>query len=275
MVELSRQEYSSHIVRAMLTGLCGGGIPDSLLRSRSSRSYREFAGTAGPAVSPTYDVPPAFTPRLRSLADIFIESPSLASDVTHPSASPVVQTLLLALHRSDPDKAQTLSMRILANAQRHTAAIDTEWVLANLVTHHVGSHVLERVLQVAGPGTLSALYLGVFRGQLGALSRDPVANYTVQHLLPALTDPVQQKMAVEELLDEVEAILAANSPGVVVKMTQVAAKAPTLHKQLIAALLKAFHITEPGHRMLGMPGNSTKRRLSCHNEAGGIAPRGA
>lgn len=114
-----------------------------------------------------------------------------------------------------------------------------------------------------------------FRNQLVELAKDPVANFVVQRLLvyvglvrvqplpmPAdlcdvvcfgrhLGDAVQQRMAVGELMEHTESILASGCTGVVARMAQTCTPHEGLQKEFVQQLLKAFHVTEPQMRKTG------------------------
>lgn len=59
-------------------------------------------------------------------------------------------------------------------------------------------------------------------------------------------------MAVEELADYTESILAAGSIGVVVRMVQAVQDHDTLQKPMVQNILKAFHVSDTQHRKMGM-----------------------
>lgn len=64
-------------------------MPETVLRSRSSRSFKQFVkGDTGAAsgATVTFDVPASFTDTLNMIGDTFIISGNLLEDITHPIA---------------------------------------------------------------------------------------------------------------------------------------------------------------------------------------------
>lgn len=70
-------------------------MPETVLRSRSSRSFKQFVkggqappGDTGAAVGDTltFDVPASFADTLNMIGDTFIISGNLLDDITHPIA---------------------------------------------------------------------------------------------------------------------------------------------------------------------------------------------
>ena len=66
-----------------------------------------------------------------------------------------------------------------------------------------------------------------------------------------LGDPVQQRMAVGELMEHTESILASGCTGVVARMAEACTPHEGLQKEFVQQLLKAFHATEPQMRKTG------------------------
>ena len=138
-------------------------------RSKASRKYRKktadaaaaaagdgAAAAPGPAwtdkrapVVKRDNLPPCFAPILSSVAKSVLENPTLSPLLVHHTASPVVATLLDALHAATPDSCAELCRKIARPADDGSAIESSDF--GRLMTHRVGSHLAEKVVGVAPP----------------------------------------------------------------------------------------------------------------------------
>lgn len=110
----------------------------------------------------------------------------------HPTAAAVVQTLLDALHVRGASACAELCEAI---AKPHEGSADASapptrnaW-FGGLMNHKIGSHVVEKVLQVCSQQMHHTIYTVHFRGKLNDLALDSFANFIVARLIETAHTP--------------------------------------------------------------------------------------
>ncbi|KJE92160.1 hypothetical protein CAOG_03179 [Capsaspora owczarzaki ATCC 30864] len=191
--------------------------------------------------------------RLSALADAIVTKLPAQTGfdvvVTDPVASPVLQSLLMALHHKLPMQSDDIARQVLhlATPTSSTPRDDAEsFVRANLLEHRIGSHVLERMFKVASADLFLDIFNLVFRGHLLELSLHRSGNFVVQAMLNHLHHEAQLKMVLDELRDHIEELLAENRMGVVVCLTQACERRGTITTQrpFVRALFATFHASK-------------------------------
>eukprot|EP00037_Helgoeca_nana_P024873 m.266927 g.266927 ORF g.266927 m.266927 type:complete len:793 (-) comp26773_c0_seq1:155-2533(-) len=248
-------EYGSHVLRATLTALAGLPITSSS-RSKASKKYRKKTLEAAPVAGPDgeggatpkpkpsaavrTDLPPCFQPVLAAIAKGVLQHPNLAPLLIHHTANPVVQTLLDALAATSPDLCAELVMAI-AKPATDGAAISTS-DFGRLMTHRVGSHLAEKVVEVASPILFNQIYVSHFRGRLKELATHQFAHFVVARLALSAHTSEEAGMIAAEVITSLEVILASGHPSVVVAAAEACGRHKTHQGQMVKGVFEAFHI---------------------------------
>ena len=80
----------------------------------------------------------------------------------------------------------------------HGAQIPTS-DFSRLMTHRVGSHLAEKVVEVASPALFHRIYVSHFRGRLKELATNQFAHFVVARLATAVPTPEEAGMIADEV----------------------------------------------------------------------------
>lgn len=209
----------------------------------------------------TVAVPDSFPPVLEKLTSMIIEM-ELQKLALHPVSNPLLQTLLLVLHRKDQSLCMKLCKAVMSQIDMYNSKKgrikgprepkegDHEQVSKEqersyrvpvLLSNEISSHLVEKILHVVTPELWREIYDSYFNTHLVQLSCHPIANFIVQHLMASTTDKAQAKQILAELLPYLEDLLANEHMGIVVRMAEVAVQFVIKQKTMLKALLQAFH----------------------------------
>ncbi|PFX35048.1 nucleolar protein 9-like [Stylophora pistillata] len=278
--ELVSHTYGSHVLRTAFEVLGGVKVADSVVRSRASRQSREKSnqseekrrsikqtqvgnafGTDPIKHMETVAVPDSFPPILRQLTNMIIEM-ELQKLALHPVSNPLLQTLLLVLHRKDQSLCMKLCKAVMSQIDMYNSKKgrikgpreskegdheqaskeqERSYRVPVLLSNEISSHLVEKILHVVTPELWREIYDSYFNTHLVQLSCHPIANFIVQHLMASTTDKAQAKQILAELLPYLEDLLANEHMGIVVRMAEVAVQFLIKQKTMLKALLQAFH----------------------------------
>jgi len=143
------------------------------------------------------------------------------------NASPTLSLLLKAVRAAAPEEGAALARRLVnfsppgerAGAGEGAPA-RPHWVY-RLLSHAVGSHLVEATVTHGDEALRAALAAAVFSGRLLRLSLHPYANFSVQRLLAV--GGGGGEAAVAELTPHVSALVGAGREGVVLQLASAAA----------------------------------------------------
>ncbi|KAK7945147.1 hypothetical protein WMY93_000875 [Mugilogobius chulae] len=110
------------------------------------------------------------------------------------------------------------------------------------------SRLIEKVIQLSHKALLRDIFKNHLKGHLVDLALHPIANFVIQRLTAATAKYKMFVRLFDELLEGVEAILAAGHMGVIVQMAESCAENGERQDELMRCLLSAFHCDEPGSR---------------------------
>ncbi|XP_011618376.2 nucleolar protein 9 isoform X1 [Takifugu rubripes] len=231
--------HGSHVVRTLLHVLAGCIGPP---RTDARAGVKERN-----SVSPLtdFDVPTSFWYELKSLTEALMDNVTLS--VIDAAASAVFQTMLTVCHRKRPKLCKQLLKRIMEYLSSRSAAPGVSPLLVFL-KDQASSRLIDTVIQLAHKSLLCGLYKKHLKGQLVDLALHPIANFPVQRLTAASAKYKLFQKLFDELLQGLEAILAAGHMGVIVQLAEGCAESEERQEELIQCLLHAFHCAEPGSR---------------------------
>eukprot|EP00045_Choanoeca_perplexa_P012527 m.137145 g.137145 ORF g.137145 m.137145 type:complete len:665 (-) comp16042_c0_seq7:970-2964(-) len=228
--------YSSHVFRSAILCLAGMPLPSNM-RARSSRGYREFfqQDKDKVLVVPCAQLPQAFLDTLTLAANAIKEdSNQLADWLYHHTASPCLQTVLQALQQTQAAKScDALCLAILGSFSEGNP-------LTTAIATAVASHTIEVCLQVGSVAVVQQIFDAGFRGQCLEQATHGIANFVFQKLLKRANTSIVETVC-DELLDNVEDVLAEGTGSVLVALIAAAGRCQTRQGLVIKALAAAFH----------------------------------
>ncbi|XP_035490969.1 nucleolar protein 9 [Scophthalmus maximus] len=231
--------HGSHVVRTLLHMLAGCLGPP---RSESRPGAKERS--AAPQLT-DFEIPTSFWYELKSLTETLMGNINLS--VTDAVASAVFQTMLTVCHRKRPKLCKQLLKRIMEYLTSRSAAPGVSPLLVFL-KDQASSHLIETIIQLSHKPLLRDLYKNHLKGQLVDLALHPIANFPIQRLTSASAKYKLFMGLFDELVQGVEAILAAGHMGVIIHLAESCAESEEKQDELLQCLLRAFHCAEPGSR---------------------------
>ncbi|XP_061111725.1 nucleolar protein 9 [Conger conger] len=234
--EFITHTHGSHVVRT-LTHLLGGCL-------EPERSRTQPGGKAQKITPPLtdFEAPASFGPALRRLALCLLEHTHTC--VRNAVSSAVLQALLTVCHRKRPILCKKLTKGIVGYLASLSSAPGVSPLLVFL-KDQACSRLIEKIIQVSHKGLLRDLYKSHLRGQLVNLAVHPIANFPVQRLTAACSSYKMFLLVFKELMEGLEAILAAGHMGVIVQLADSCVQWEEKQGQLLQCLLEAFHCADP------------------------------
>ncbi|KAF3698948.1 Nucleolar protein 9 [Channa argus] len=239
IAEFIKHVHGSHVVRTLLHVLAGCLGPPRT-ESRPGGKERIVASQLT-----DFEIPTSFWYELKSLTEALMENINLS--VTDAVASAVFQTMLTVCHRKRPKLCKQLLRRIMEFLTSRSAAPGVSPLLVFL-KDQASSHLIEIIIQLSHKSILRDLYRNHLKGQLVDLALHPIANFPIQRLTAASAKHKLFPRLYDELVQGVEAILAAGHMGVIVQLAESCAESEEKQQELMQCLLSAFHCAEPGSR---------------------------
>ncbi|XP_033505639.2 nucleolar protein 9 [Epinephelus lanceolatus] len=237
--EFIKHVHGSHVVRTLLHVLAGCLGPPRT-ETRPGAKERNVA----PQLT-DFEIPTSFWYELKSLTETLMDNVNLS--VTDAVASAVFQTMLTVCHRKRPKLCKQLLKRIMEYLTSRNAAPGVSPLLVFL-KDQASSHLIETIIQLSHKALLRDLYKNHLKGQLVDLALHSIANFPIQRLTAASAKYKLFLRLFDELIQGVEAILAAGHMGVIVQLAESCAESEEKQDELMQCLLHAFHCAEPGSR---------------------------
>ncbi|XP_031586576.1 nucleolar protein 9 [Oreochromis aureus] len=237
--EFIRHVHGSHVVRTLLHVL-GGCLGPPRTETRPGGKERSI-----PPQLTDFEIPTSFWYELKDLTETLMENINLS--VTDAVASAVFQTMLTVCHRKRPKLCKQLLRRIMEYLTSRSAAPGVSPLLVFL-KDQASSHLIETIIQLSHKPLLRGLYKNHLKGQLVDLALHPIANFPIQRLTAASAKYKLFLRIFDELVQGVEAILAAGHMGVIVQLAESCAESEERQDEMMQCLLNAFHCAEPGSR---------------------------
>ncbi|XP_054623674.1 nucleolar protein 9 [Dunckerocampus dactyliophorus] len=237
--ELIRHVHGSHVVRTLLHVLAGCVGPPRT-ESRPGAKGRN----ASPQLT-DFEIPTSFWYELKSLTESLMDNVKLS--ITNSVASAVFQTMLTVCHRKRPKLCKQLLNRIVEYLNSCRSAPGVSPLLVFL-KDQASSHLIETIIQLSHKSVLRDLYKNHLKGHLVDLALHPIGNFPIQRLTAATAKNKLFQSLFDEMLQGVEAILAAGHMGVIVQLAESCAESEERQEELMQCLLDAFHCAEPGSR---------------------------
>ncbi|KAJ1746440.1 Nucleolar protein 9 [Coemansia sp. RSA 1821] len=261
---LMSNEYASHILRVLLLVLSGRPIedqtnPKNTIKSRRSAKYvedRNGEPINHPALAKQRTVPESFATALDKLLEKASESISeiVARDLANsPVGSPVLQLMLsLQAEKSQLEKDGSLLdkclMGLVSDGPAHPRR---DAVIGMMLQDVVGSHFLQRAVELMSPKLLKRFYKQYICSKLKELAFHPISNFVVQSVLSNAKTDEQLKSMIAEIQPHVGDLLFKQRPGVV----------RALLDSSIRLKCGAAEITDALYQGLGASGEKERKEL--------------
>lgn len=239
IAEFIKHVHGSHVVRTLLHVLAGCLGPPRT-ESRPGAKERNTV----PQLT-DFEIPTSFWYELKSLTETLMDNVNLS--VTDAVASAVFQTMLTVCHRKRPKLCKQLLKGIMEYLTSRNAAPGVSPLLVFL-KDPASSHLIETIVQLSHKSLLRDLYKNHLKGHLVDLALHSIANFPIQRLTAASAKYKLFLRLFDELIQGVEAILAAGHMGVIVQLAESCAESGEKQEDLVQRLLHAFHCAEPGSR---------------------------
>lgn len=237
--EFIKHVHGSHVVRTLVHVMAGCiGPPRTAVQPVAK-------GRHVPPQLTDFDIPTSFWYELKELTENLMANVNLS--VTDSVASAVFQTMLTVCHRKRPKLCKQLLKHIMEYLTSRSAAPGVSPLLVFL-KDQASSHLIEKVILLSHKALLRDIYKNHLKGQLIDLALHPIANFTIQRLTGASAKYKMFSKLFDELVEGVEAILAAGHMGVIVQLAESCAESGERQDELMRCLLSAFHCAEPGSR---------------------------
>ncbi|RKP06773.1 armadillo-type protein [Thamnocephalis sphaerospora] len=255
LIPMMYDVFSSHVVRSTLYVLAGRPIEDdqrgrNALRSKRSAQFssHNVAEVAKDWQVHRLEVPSSFGEMLAEFATHIISGlnvPKLRDLSFDAMANPVLQ-LLLTFQESGDIQLEgdsvldrfVLGLKDDESNQHHRECVN---YLSSLLRDRVGSHLFEKIVQCAPPAIFTRLFSTVFRGKLGDLCADPVANFVVQRIMPACNGPEQLELILSEVVPLFPKLYKTR-PGVLRSAVDACVALNCGHKGVVKGLREAVKI---------------------------------
>ncbi|XP_054889821.1 nucleolar protein 9 isoform X1 [Poeciliopsis prolifica] len=237
--EFIRHVHGSHVVRTLLHVLAGCVAPPRTEAQPGPKEHR-----AAPQLT-DFEIPTSFWYELKSLTESLMENINLS--VTDGAASAVFQTMLTVCHRKRPKLCKQLLKRTMEYLTSRSSAPGVSPLLVFL-KDQASSRLIETIIQLSHKSLLRDLYKSHFKGSLVDLALHPIANFPVQRLTAASAKHKLFPKLFDELVQGVEAVLAAGHMGVIVQLAESCAESGEKQDDMMRCLLNSFHCAEPGSR---------------------------
>ncbi|XP_062518372.1 nucleolar protein 9-like [Corticium candelabrum] len=233
LTRMLNDTYGSHVLRKIIETLAGYRVNSKPLNKQDWQSNKRLVRLEGTR-------PKRFSKLLRKYGKHVVNRDDFIVLPTHPSASPVIQTLLELLVFTEPETGRFLCQAVL----QAIGVESSEPVECDLMFHPIGSHLIEVLLLVLCDDDFQLLYSAAFRGKLASISNHPIANHTVQSLIEHARNTAQLGMIADELLPCFETVLMAGHVGVLVRLVEALGKMKLRQKECLKSLLSAFHVLD-------------------------------
>uniref|UniRef100_A0A3Q2FKH9 NOP9 nucleolar protein n=1 Tax=Cyprinodon variegatus TaxID=28743 RepID=A0A3Q2FKH9_CYPVA len=167
--------------------------------------------------------------------------------VTDAISSTVFQTMLTVCHRKRPKLCKQLLKRTMEYLTSRSSAPGVSPLLVFL-KDQASSRLIETIIQLAHLSLLRDLYKNHLKGSLVDLALHPIANFPIQRLTAASAKYKLFLKLFDEMIQGMEAVLAAGHMGVIVQLAESCAESGERQDEMMRCLLNAFHCAEPGSR---------------------------
>ncbi|XP_052062783.1 nucleolar protein 9-like [Mytilus californianus] len=235
--------YASHILRVVLQVLGGVNVGEQVVRSRLSRNQDKD----GQDEINVDDFSPSdkFKKVLLKFTKLILSSDTLNMEICNPTNNPLIQTVLLVLHRVNDHKCQKYLKKLICIPGLFDSNTES---LPVITKDEIGSFMVEQILNLGSEEFYTELYKKLFKGKLLLYAVHPVSNFILQRLITNVKEKEHFEEIFGELCGYLEDMLAVNHLGVVTRLAEACHRLGCNQEKLLRSLKAAFHCLEPVER---------------------------
>lgn len=245
-----KDTHVSHICRALLQLIGGTCVGEKVLKSRTVRNYaknlkkedREDESFGKPVTFPNYEVPEFFRNQLKKFYKEIFALEDFGVYLTDTNASPVIQTLLLVLHKVDLDLCQKVIHKVIKASRIDMTANNDN--IPPVVVDSVGSFLVELIVSLSSEKLYRELFKKLFKGRLLQFVTHPCANFVLQKLIKSCPDGTMLLEIQEELKDCIMDVLRSQYYGVLVALASTCEKLGCGQDIFVQMMLEGLHCNE-------------------------------
>ncbi|KAJ1546067.1 Nucleolar protein 9, partial [Nowakowskiella sp. JEL0078] len=160
----------------------------------------------------------------------------------HPLGNPVLQMLVQIQETQDSIMELILGKK--------TSTIEFSQFLNSLITHPIGSHLMEKIVVAIPPSLFNSFFKLYFRTKFEEYCTHPLANFVVQRLIAELRNAGQLELLFDELEYLIESLVFSNKLGVVLSLMCACITHDANQKRMMKSLLRAYKVTPEQKELL-------------------------
>lgn len=242
-VEVWTDVYGSHIIRVVLQVLGGADVGQQVIRSRLSRN--QIKDSQEEMKMNKYSPNEKFKKILLKFAKLIFTSETLNVQICSQTSNPLIQTILLVLHKVNDVRCQKYLRKLLNLPGLFDSNEESLPVIAK---DEVGSFMVEQILNLSSAEFYTELYGKFFKGKLLLFAVHPVGNFILQRVITNVKEKEHYEEIFGELCGFIEDMLAVNHLGVVTRLAEACHRLGCNQEKLLRCLKGAFHCLEPVER---------------------------
>ncbi|VDI72963.1 nucleolar protein 9 [Mytilus galloprovincialis] len=235
--------YASHILRVVLQVLGGVNVGEQVVRSRLSRNQDKDGQDE--INMDNFSPSDKFKKVLLKFTKVILSSETLNMEICSATNNPLIQTVLLVLHKVNDQKCQKYLKKLLYIPGLFESNEESLPVIAK---DEVGSFMVEQILNLCSGEFYTELYKKLFKGKLLLYAVHPVSNFILQRLITNVKEKEHFEEIFGELCGYLEDMLAVNHLGVVTRLAETCHRLGCNQEKLLRSLKAAFHCLEPVER---------------------------
>ncbi|CAG2251425.1 NOP9 [Mytilus edulis] len=235
--------YASHILRVVLQVLGGVNVGEQVVRSRLSRNQDKDGQDE--INMDNFSPSDKFKKVLLKFTKVILSSETLNMEICSATNNPLIQTVLLVLHKVNDQKCQKYLKKLLCIPGLFESNEESLPVIAK---DEVGSFMVEQILNLCSGEFYTELYKKLFKGKLLLYAVHPVSNFILQRLITNVKEKEHFEEIFGELCGYLEDMLAVNHLGVVTRLAETCHRLGCNQEKLLRSLKAAFHCLEPVER---------------------------
>ncbi|CAL1532749.1 unnamed protein product [Lymnaea stagnalis] len=249
MRDIMTHTYASHVLRSFLEALGGAQVKEEVVRSQVSRTHRKVEATPKKTSTDT-SLSQDFHDFFILLKEKIVKLCNFEDHLSDANYCPVLQTVLLILHKTSTSEYEQLSDLILQKSctvvtNAEIGPDDITKRIPDIVQNEVGSYLIELLISLANESQMRAMYDLLLRGKLIYFAVHPYANYVLQKFLTCVSDTEMFEDLSKDIIQYMEDILAVNHTGIITKLAEACKRTGHGQHDFVKALMKAFHCLEP------------------------------
>lgn len=230
------------VMRTLVNVLAGLHVDTMAPRTRQLDLPSRLLAEADKPAPADPNLPASFGAELDALAAAMIEDATdeeLDGMCSDHKACSLVQ-LFLVVGKKRKSLLDMVLARLLGPLINGQLADESAGVLAAMASHEVGSHLLEKIVEMAPPEIWFAIFQAVFRGKLAQLVTDRFANHVVSTLICSAKRPQHLELILDELRPHFDSLMNNQRGLVVLSMLVAAWRVHAQHKSLLQLVCKAL-----------------------------------